>query len=76
MTSLTTTKNNGGMTWEYRVMARDDELAIFEVYYGENGEIKGYSIDPVSPGGSTVEELKINCDLYVAALAKPVLAYR
>lgn len=57
-------------------MARGDELAIYEIYYGENGQVAGYSMEPVTPGGGTIEELKINCDLYVAALNKPVLVYQ
>ena len=63
------------MTWEYRVMLRDDELAIYEVYYYEDGRVQGYSATPVFPAGETIEELRLNCELYVAALQKPVLKY-
>lgn len=51
------------MAWEYRVMTREDELAIYEVYYYEDGRIKGYSATPVFPVGETIEELRANCDL-------------
>jgi hypothetical protein len=64
------------MAWEYRVMVRDDELAIYEVYYYEDGGIRGYSSNPVFPAGGTLVELTANLELYAAALAKPVLTYR
>lgn len=57
-------------------MAREGELAIYEVYYYDDGGIKGYSATPVFPVGDTIEELRANCDLYVVALTKPVLEYR
>ena len=57
-------------------MARDNELAIYEVFYYEDGRTKGYSATAVFPAGETIEELRANCDLYMAALAKPVLEYR
>ena len=63
------------MTWEYRVMERDGELAIYEVYYYEDGRTQGYSAKPSFPAADTVEVLRANCDLYVAALDKPVLRY-
>lgn len=63
------------MTWEYRVMDRENELAIYEVYYHEDGRIRGYSATPAFPAGETLEELKIGCDLYLAALTKPILKY-
>lgn len=64
------------MSWEYRVMNRDAELAIYEVYYHDDGRIQGHSATPAVPAGETLEELRGNCDLYMAALAKPVLEYR
>jgi len=63
------------MTWEYRVMARGDELAIYEVYYHEDGRIQGSSVDPTFPAGPSLEELRANCEVYMAALDKPVLDY-
>jgi len=63
------------MIWEYRVMARGDELAIYEVYYYEDGRIQGYTSAPAIPAGDTIDALRHNCELYLAALAKPVLQY-
>jgi hypothetical protein len=56
-------------------MNRDGVVAIYEVYYYEDGRTRGYSAEPTFPAGETVEELQINCDLYLAALGKPVLEY-
>ena len=56
-------------------MSRNGEVAIYEVYYHEDGRVKGYSAEPAVPAGETVEELRVNCDLYLAALEKPVLEY-
>jgi hypothetical protein len=64
------------MSWKYRVMNRDGELAIYEVYYDEDGCIQGHGADPDYPAGDTLEELRANLELYCAALNKPVLEYR
>ncbi|SHN18960.1 hypothetical protein SAMN02787076_03937 [Rhizobacter sp. OV335] len=54
-------------------MVRNDEPAIYEVYYHENEGIRGHSSNPAFPAGCTLEELTANLELYAAALAKPVL---
>lgn len=56
-------------------MSRDGAIAIYEVYYYEDGRVQGHSAEPTFPAGETVEELRANCELYVAALQKPVLEY-
>jgi hypothetical protein len=56
-------------------MNRDGELAIYEVYYYEDGRIRGYGATPTFPAAETLEELRANCDLYLAALDRPVLQY-
>ena len=63
------------MTWEYRVMTNGGELAIYEVYYYEDGKIQGYSSAPVCPRGETIDELTTNCSLYLKALSLPILEY-
>ncbi|UXI66153.1 hypothetical protein [Tahibacter amnicola] len=62
-------------SWEWRVMTRDDVLAIYEVYYDESGRIVSTSADPTFPSGLTIEELRENLQLYAEALTKPVLSY-
>ena len=64
------------MSWEYRVMVHDGEHAIYEVYYDdEDGRVKGYTAVPKFPTGETLEELRSNCQLYLAALDKSVLPH-
>lgn len=63
------------MTWQYRVMNRDGELAIYEVYFYEDGRIQGYGPAPTYPAGETIEELQKNCEMYLTALAKPIINY-
>jgi hypothetical protein len=64
------------MTWEYRVMCYKGGLAIYEVYYNEDGEVNGYSEIPVSPRGETLDELSEDFIRYAEALTKAVLEYK
>jgi len=64
------------MTREYRVMVHDGEHAMHEVYYDDqDGRVKGYTAVPRFPTGGTLEELRLNCRLYLTARDKPVLPY-
>jgi len=63
------------MSWNYRVMSRNDELSIYEVYYREDGTVEGYSAVPTFPAAGTLEELRENCRQYMSALDKPVLRF-
>jgi len=56
-------------------MNREGELGIYEVYYSDDGTVKGYSAEPTSPGAETLEALRENCRLYLTALEKPILPY-
>jgi len=64
------------MGWNYRVIDRyDGELAIFSVYYYEDGRIKFVSADPTAPRGyeGNIENLKAELQRYSEALLKPIL---
>lgn len=63
------------MSLEFRVMNRRGELAIYEVYYRDDGTVQGFSADPTFPSGDTIGALRENCDQYLASLEKPVLDY-
>lgn len=63
------------MSWEYRVMNRRGELAVYEVYYRDDGTVQGYSAEPTFPSGETIGELRENCLQYLASLEKPALEY-
>lgn len=69
------------MTWNYRVVRHvyendcglDGEwYAIHEVYY-QDGKPFTSTIDAVSPGGSTLDELKADFANYAKALEAPVI---
>lgn len=67
------------MTWNYRVLRKQyvesgiTQYSIHEVYYDEDGEIKGWTADPVEPHGETLVELKEDLTCFIKALEKPVL---
>ena len=65
------------MSWNYRIVKTssggEDEFGIHEVYYDNHGNLKSYSEDPVSPLGSTLEELKGDFSHFQVAFEKPVL---
>lgn len=63
------------MTWNYRVMNRDGEFAIYEVFYREDGSVKGYSATPVFPRADSVDELKEEIQRYADALGQVVLPF-
>ncbi len=63
------------MSWNYRVMRRDGELAIHEVHYDEDGRVQGYGAEPTFPGGPDLDELRANLQQYASALDEPVLEY-
>lgn len=63
------------MSWNYRIIKKDNCLFIAEVYYNEKSEIYGYadaSIQ-VSEEEATLENLKIELDRISNALTLPIL---
>jgi hypothetical protein len=67
------------MPWNYRVIHRQfvtcEHYAIYEVYYGDHGEIKSWTENPVEPCGETLEELREDLAHYQFALIEPVLEW-
>ena len=66
------------MTWNYRIIKRENEIwtyfAIYEVYYNKNGKITSWSEPPISPyGEDDVEDLKRDFKLMEKAFEKPIL---
>lgn len=64
--------------WNHRVMRVVDEFGeesfgIHEVYYASNGSIESWTVDPVAPEGSTLEELKRDYETMARALTMPIL---
>jgi len=68
------------MAWNYRVMIKegfdgDSSFGIHEVYYDDNDNVIGYSINPAVPLGESEKELKKNLTLMVEALKKPPIPW-
>jgi len=72
------------MTWNCRVARRIQKrktgpdtyyYAIYEVYYDGKGNLSSITVDPVTLGGETIEELKNDFLIKVQAFCKPVLDY-
>jgi len=70
------------MSWNYRIIKRiftmpggrlETQYAIYEVYYGEGGDIKAWSEVPMYVAGETLDELKDDFSRFQKAFEKPVL---
>ena len=44
--------------WNYRVMNRNGDLAVYSVYYDDDGKVKGWSQEPAALSGPSVEDLQ------------------
>ncbi len=56
------------MSWNYRVVQHDDEYAIHEVFYSDDGSVNGMTVDPVFPRAETLDDLREELERYGAAL--------
>lgn len=63
------------MSWNFRVMEKDGEFAIYEVFYNDEGQVQGYTENPSFPRAESIEELKEDLERYAEAMSKPVLQY-
>ena len=63
------------MWWDYRVMNKAGQLAVYSVYYDDNGKIEGWSEMPFSPEADDLEELRTTLELMLEALTKDILEY-
>ncbi len=65
------------MSWNHRVMrfSNDSEewFGVHEVYYHEDGRLRGYTTEAVNVMGETVEELRAILERMLASLNKPIL---
>lgn len=71
--------------WNHRVMrhnagAENEYLAIHEVYYGidedDNKDKVGWTLDPISVSGETIDELRETLERMLRALDKPIMEYK
>jgi hypothetical protein len=63
------------VTWDYRVVMRNGEYAIYEVYYHDAGNVEAVTDAPVYPAGTSIEELGKDLQYYQQALKQSVLNY-
>ena len=61
------------MSWNYRIVREKGTLAVHEVYYDENGEPNGMTVNEVSPHGEDMDELMESWICYQKAFEMPVL---
>lgn len=65
------------MSWNYRIVKttfeQGDRYAIHEVYYDTNGNPTSHTVEPACPIGETIEELRVEMELYLKAMDRPVL---
>ncbi len=67
------------MTWNHRVMkkgrGKNAVFQIHEVFY-DKGKVKLHTVEPMTPQGLTLEELKAEIRLMLRSCYEPVLAWR
>ena len=63
------------MTWNYRMVRRNDYIEIYEVYYNDEGESIMVTESAVAVGGEDEAEVMGDMKHYLEAIAKPVLEY-
>ena len=68
------------MSWNYRIMKREVsqnefEFGIYEVFYNEDGTIKGYTQDSLVPVVDSIHGLKQELGVMLKAFDKDVLNY-
>lgn len=63
------------MHWNYRIVIKNGNMGIHEVYYDEHGEPSSVSEDSVVPVASDIEELQDILDRLRRATREPALAY-
>jgi hypothetical protein len=62
--------------FDYRIIKSKGLYTIKEVYYSSKGKPMWWSVEPDSPQGETLKELKEDFECYKEALNKPVLVER
>ncbi|WP_428086493.1 hypothetical protein [Candidatus Thioglobus sp.] len=63
------------MTWNYRIVSKDESFAIHEAFYDDDGKVETITQDPCSPSGETISELKEDLKYFEKSLSLPILNY-
>lgn len=69
------------MSWNYRIMKRkisesEFEFGIYEVYYNEDGSVKGYTENSLTPVVDNPEGLKREIEIMLKAFDQEILDYK
>jgi len=69
------------MNWNYRIMKHKNsdsefEYGVYEVYYNENGEVKGYTENSMTPTVDSPEGLKKELEIMLKAFDQEILEYK
>ena len=59
--------------WNFRVLKKDNSLAIHSVYYNDEGKIVSWSLEPEFPNGDDIEELRTDLTLMLEATEKEIV---
>jgi hypothetical protein len=59
--------------WNYRVAKKDNELAIYSIYYDDNGKILSYNLQPEIVTGDDLEEIETTLQLMMNATKKEIV---
>jgi hypothetical protein len=62
-----------GKSYGYRVALFRGEVAVFELFYDETGQVDGFTEAPVSPAAESIEGLRQELELMLKCLEQPVL---
>lgn len=63
------------VTFNYRILRRNVEVAICEVFYGEAGDPTSCTEEPVSPAALSGQDLKYELQWIMEAFDRPVVEY-
>ena len=63
------------MTWNYRVVKKDNQLTIHGVYYNEDGKLVSIDEAPNFPYGEDLDELKNRLNLMNESLNKSIVDF-
>jgi len=61
------------MSWNYRIVRKNDQLEVYDVYYDEDGNPSSRHVKPTTLYGEDVEEISKQIDLIKECLRKPVI---
>lgn len=60
-------------TFNYRVVLRNDEYAVHEVFYDDDGRPESLTVDALSPTARSVRDLRYELEKMLKSLDCPVL---